>query len=391
MPKVLIIDYDIDLGEFVSQAIEDMGLECSVTTSAKEFLDSASPDTTLIILDLLMPNVDGVELLRMLAKRRCAAGIILMSGIGARVIETAVELAATLGLNIVGSLQKPFRLAELQEVVRKHLVPAAAVASNSHPAIAVSEEDLRGAIERDEFVLHFQPQVDMVSQAVTGMEALVRWQHPSLGLVSPDSFIPRAEELRLIHALTWCVIRRGISMLQRFATEELPAPVLSINISTQSLQSLTFPDELLMLLSCYNIQPSQIMLEITETGLLDKLASSLDVLTRLRLKGILLSIDDFGTGYAMMQQLKRIPATELKIDRSFVSQMLESYGDRIMVQKTIEMGHELGMNVVAEGVETVEQLEFLRANYCDVAQGYLISRPLPEDDVTRWLHQYRPA
>lgn len=390
MPKALIIDDDVDLGEFVSQAIESMGLQCSATTSAEEFLEQATPDVDLIVLDLLMPNVDGVELLRLLAKRHHAAGIILMSGIGARVMETAAELAATLGLTIVGHLQKPFRLSALEEIVRKHLATLASQETRRQPAPAVSDDDLRAAIERDEFILHFQPQVNMVSQEVTGMEALVRWRHPTLGLVCPDSFIPRAEDLRLIHSLTWCVFRQGIAVLNQFAEQQLTAPILSVNISTQSLQSLTFPDELLALLGRSNILPEQIMLEITETGLLEDLASSLDVLTRLRMKGIVLSIDDFGTGYAMMQQLKRIPATELKIDRSFVSQMLENYGDRIMVQKTIEMAHELGMNVVAEGVETVEQLDFLRANSCDVAQGFLFSRPLAADDLTRWLKQYRP-
>jgi EAL domain-containing protein (putative c-di-GMP-specific phosphodiesterase class I) len=120
------------------------------------------------------------------------------------------------------------------------------------------------------------------------------------------------------------------------------------------------------------------------------LSSTLDVLTRLRMKGFALSIDDFGTGYAMMQQLRRIPATELKIDRTFVARMLDNYGDRVMVQKTIEMGHELGLRVVAEGVETQAQLEFLRAHRCDIVQGYLFSRPLGREEFAGWLQHYEP-
>ncbi|MES2394206.1 MAG: EAL domain-containing response regulator [Acidobacteriota bacterium] len=390
MRNVLIIDDDIDLGEFVTQAIDAMGLHCVVTTNAADFWEALGPDTDLIFLDLLMPDIDGVEMLRLLARRRCGAGIVLMSGIGARVIESAAELAATLGLKIIGRLQKPFRIAELEALVRKEQTEQVVPEAECVSAIDITDEDLIAAIERDEFILHFQPQIDLATGGVCGMEALARWKHPHAGLVCPDIFIKHAERLNVIDALSWSIFRLGLSALNRFACFNLQAPILSINVSTQSLRDLSFPDTLLALLRRYNVTPQQIIVEITESGLLDELSSTLDVLTRLRMKGIPLSIDDFGTGYAMMQQLRRIPANELKIDRTFVAKMLDHYGDRVMVQKTIEMGHELGLKVVAEGVETQEQLDFLRSQHCDVAQGYLFSRALPINEFILWMHLYRP-
>ena len=285
MQNILIIDDDTDLGEFVTHAIAAMGLRCVVTSNAAGFWEALAPDTDLILLDLLMPDIDGVELLRLLARRRCSAGIILMSGIGARVIESAAELAATLGLKIVGRLQKPFRLAELEALVRIKQAETIAPQIECRTAIDIPDDDLIAAIQRDEFILHFQPQIDLASGCVCGMEALVRWQHPRAGLVCPETFISRAERLGLIDQLSWSIFRLGLSSLDRFPGFNLKTPVLSINVSTQSLRDLSFPDKLLALLHHYSVSPQQIMLEITESGLLDQLSSTLDVLTRLRMEG----------------------------------------------------------------------------------------------------------
>jgi EAL domain-containing protein (putative c-di-GMP-specific phosphodiesterase class I) len=160
-------------------------------------------------------------------------------------------------------------------------------------------------------------------------------------------------------------------------------------VSADSLQDLHFPEKLLALLGRHGISPDRITVEITESVVIEELSNALDVLTRLRLKGVLLSIDDFGTGFAMMRQLRNVPATELKIDKSLVQNIHRGNGDRIVVQKIIEIGHELGLKVVGEGVETEEQLSFLASNRCDCLQGYLYSRPIPAQQITKWLVQYR--
>jgi EAL domain-containing protein (putative c-di-GMP-specific phosphodiesterase class I) len=208
-------------------------------------------------------------------------------------------------------------------------------------------------------------------------------------LIFPDNFIGRAEELGLIDELGWLIMDRGLSEVGQFANSDGKAPMLSLNASVYSLHDLKFPDTLVSLAERHGVSPGNVTIEITESGLIEELSRTLDILTRLRMKHVKLSIDDFGTGYAMLQQLQNIPATELKIDKSLVQDIHGKDTDRIMVQKTIEMAHELGMQVIGEGVETQEQLDFLRMKGCDGAQGYLFSRPLPPEELMSWLGTYR--
>ena len=386
--RILVIDDESDVGEFVSAAAQSMGLECTATTDAKTFLDTLTPDTTLILLDLMMPEMDGVELLRVLAERKCKAGIVLMSGVGKRTLESAGQLTQALGLSIVGHLQKPFRLTELEAVLEKHAKPEAAPVPKQAPEIVIQKEELLQAIEHGEFVVYYQPQIDIASGRVVGLEALARWKNPVRGLIFPDNFIGRLEELGLIDELGWIIVERGLSEVSQFANDDGKVPNLSLNESVHSLHDLSFPDRLVALIEKHGVSAANVTIEITESGLIKELANTLDILTRLRMKGVKLSIDDFGTGFAMMQQLKNIPATELKIDKSFVQEMSGNDRNSIMVQKTIELGHELGMLVMAEGVETQEQFDLLRGYGCDGAQGYLFSRPIPAGAMVSWLEQY---
>ena len=387
--RVLVIDDDPDICELISATAETMGLCCSTTTEGSAFLDALTPDTAVILLDLVMPGMDGIELLRILGERQCKADIILVSGIGKRIMETAQKLAQAHGLSIVGHLEKPFQVEDLEEMLKRHAQHTVAPVPGPRSEIVIDDAELRKAIECDEFILYYQPQIDIASGSIVGLEALVRWQHPVRGLIFPDDFIARLEELGLIDQLGWIVANRGLAEISKFADENGVIPMLSINVSVSSLHDLKFPDTMAALIGKYGISANMIILEITESGLLQELTRTLDVLTRLRMKQVQLSIDDFGTGYSMMQQLRNIPATEMKIDKSFVQNMHGTDSDRVMVQKTIEIGHELGMKVIAEGVETSEQLAFLRSNGCDLAQGYLYSRPLPVPELLVWLESYR--
>jgi EAL domain-containing protein (putative c-di-GMP-specific phosphodiesterase class I)/CheY-like chemotaxis protein len=387
--KILVIDDESDVGDFIATAARELGIECVTTTEAATILTVYTPDTTLILLDLMMPDMDGIEVLRQLGEQKCKASIVLMSGISKRVLETAEKLAQALGLAIVGHLEKPFQLSELEELLTKHVTRAASIPIKLNPRITIPDAALHNAVENNQFVLHYQPQIDIATGAITGLEALVRWQHPERGLVYPDSFIARAEALGLIDQLGWLVVDRGLSEVRQFANGNQVLPRLALNVSVHSLRDLRFPDMFLSLIRKHNVAVKDVIIEITESGLINELAHTLDVLTRLRMKDVQLSIDDFGTGYAMMQQLVNIPATELKIDRIFVLNMDMNGSDRVMVQKTIEIGHELGMKVTAEGVETQAQLDFLRQRGCDSAQGYFFSRPLPPADLVAWLATYR--
>jgi EAL domain-containing protein (putative c-di-GMP-specific phosphodiesterase class I) len=387
--RILVIDDDSDSGELVSAVALAMGFQCTATMDSKTFLEKLAPDTTLILLDLLMPEMDGIQLLRMLGERKCKARIVLMSGVGKRILESAEQFAQILGLPILGHLQKPLQVDELKEVLQRLPEPEALQVVHPSPPYVIQREELRSALDRDEFVVYYQPQIDIVTCRAIGVEALVRWQHPTRGLIFPDSFICHVEKFGLINELDLVIANRAMHEIAQFANGDGNAFMLSLNTSINSLFDLNFPDILESIAAKHSVSPATVTIEITETCEIKELSRTLDILTRLRMKKFRLSIDDFGTGYAMMRQFKTIPATELKIDKSFIQEMIGDASNRIMVQKTIEMGHELGMQVVAEGVETQEQLDLLRTNGCDSAQGYFFSRPITAREMVSWLKTYR--
>ena len=384
-PRILIIDDDPDVAALIAAAAQHKSIDYIVAADSDAFFAALTPEISLIFLDLVMPKVDGVEVLRMLGKQTCGTPIVLMSGVGARVLETAVSLAKSLGLTVTGHLRKPFRIADLDAFLQPPAETKKAVRKLRD--IVLRDDELTRALLRDEFVLHYQPQIEIATGEVIGVEALVRWQHPDHGLIYPDSFIARCEGLELISQLGSQVAARALSEIADLSGKRSKPLLLSLNVSAFSLLDLSFPDTMFDLVCKHHKKPEEVVLEVTETGLIRELTQTLDVLTRLRMKGFQLSIDDFGTGYAMMQQLQNIPATELKIDRSFVMNM-NNKSDRVMVLKTIEIGHELGLKVVAEGVETAAHLDVLRAHGCDIAQGYLFSKPLQPADFSTWLMNY---
>jgi EAL domain-containing protein (putative c-di-GMP-specific phosphodiesterase class I)/ActR/RegA family two-component response regulator len=387
--RILVIDDDHDSGQLVIDAAEAKGIECVATATVSDFIKKFSADTTLIFLDLVMPEVDGIELLRVLGQARCSAGIVLMSGVDKRVIETAKEWAETLGLSVIGHLQKPFRLNELEGIFETSRALQTSAVVDQGPRVIIEAADFKRAIERNEFVLHYQPKISLKNGGIVGLEALVRWQHPECGLIFPNDFIRRIEALGLIDQLGWIVVNKGLRDIGEFVEAAGTSLMLSLNISTFSIHDPGFPDMLLSLLQKYGVSVHNLIFEITESGLIQKLSNTLDDLSRLRTKQVQLSIDDFGTGYSTMQQLRSIAATELKIDKGFVKNIHANNRDRLLVQKTIEIGHDLGMTVVAEGVETAEQLAFLRLKGCDIVQGYFFCRPLPAEELLKWLRSHQ--
>ena len=386
--RIVLIDDDRVVCEIVSGLADSMGIPCSVTRTPDEFFNHIGPETSVIILDLVMPEMDGIEILRLLGERNCKARIILMSGINIRVIETAKKLAQSLGLTVIGHLQKPFPIPQLQHMLSANFAADRPVAVEKEQQLDIPDEDLYRALERKEFVLYYQPQINIATGIVTGVEALSRWNHPKLGLVFPDNFISRIESLGLMDIFCCATAERALDEVKQFSVINGHLPRLAINVSVSSLRDLKFPDIFMNLARKYDFPAERIVLEITESGLME-FSLALDVLTRLRMRNFQLSIDDFGTGYSMMKQLQNVPAIELKIDKTFVMHMHSNHADLVMVEKIIEMGHELEMEVIAEGVETDEQLRMLRERGCDGVQGYLFSRALPPAELLTWLENYR--
>jgi EAL domain-containing protein (putative c-di-GMP-specific phosphodiesterase class I) len=390
--KILVIDDDPTVCAVVSGLARSMGIECTAAKDPGAFPDLLTRDTSLIVLDLMMPGMDGIEVLRMLGERRSTARILLLSGMDQRVLETAEKLAQSLGLWVVGRLQKPCPLPVLKEAFETLGAFRSPQSPDKSPDPALSDDQLRDAFTNGQIVNYYQPQISLSTGMVTGIEVLSRWLHPERGLILPEHFIPRLAAMDLMDNLCWYAIDLALRQTGRFCNGN--SFCISFNATIGSLQHLDFPDRLLAMARQYAVPAADIVIEVTESGLAHE-AHTLDVLTRLRMKGFQLSIDDFGAGFAMMRQVQNIPATELKIDRSLVETMHVNLSDRVMVDKIIEMGHELGMNVVAEGVATLQQLELLRHSGCDHAQGFLFSRPLPADELSTWLSihplQQRPS
>jgi EAL domain-containing protein (putative c-di-GMP-specific phosphodiesterase class I) len=248
--------------------------------------------------------------------------------------------------------------------------------------------ELRKAIENGELVLHYQPIIDCRSGRVTGLEALVRWQHPHRGLLFPDHFIPLAEETGLIDLLSRWVLEAALRQMQAWQREALELPV-AVNLSTRNLQDQQLPEAITLLLATYGIPPAWLTLEITESAVMADPERAVAVLGRLREIGVRVAIDDFGTGYSSLAYLKRLPVDVLKIDRSFTLNVCTDRSDLAIVSSVIQLGHQLGLELVAEGVEDEASWKLLMGLGCDQGQGYLFSHPLEADALVRWVRQPR--
>jgi diguanylate cyclase (GGDEF)-like protein/PAS domain S-box-containing protein len=244
--------------------------------------------------------------------------------------------------------------------------------------------ELRRAISERELVLYYQPKAALESGVVTSVEALIRWMHPERGLVLPDSFIPLAQETSLIGPLTLYVIEEALRQSRAWKEQGIELQV-AVNLSTRNLLDRSFPDQVADLLRHWDVKPDALELEVTESSMLANPKRAQEVLRELSELGIRLSIDDFGTGYSSLSYLRELPVDEIKIDRSFVIGMAREAGDAVIVRSTVDLGRNLGLDVVAEGVETLEDWECLRELGCNIAQGYFLSRPVPADELCDWL------
>ena len=249
---------------------------------------------------------------------------------------------------------------------------------------------VRPAIESEEFILYFQPKVYLQDGRVAGLEALVRWQHPQRRLIAPDEFIPLIEQTVLLRPLTTYVLNEALRQWREWKTQGIDVQV-AVNLSARNLFDLKLPDQVADALDRNGAPPSALAFELTESFLLADPERSIGILDRLAGVGVDLSIDDFGTGYSSLAYLRRLPIDEIKVDRSFVMRMHKDPNDAMIVRATVDLGRNLGLRVVAEGVENAETWDQLRVLGCDVAQGYFLSKPMPASETTIWLAERIPS
>jgi diguanylate cyclase (GGDEF)-like protein len=244
--------------------------------------------------------------------------------------------------------------------------------------------EFRRGLAEGHLVLHYQPKMSLGTGAVVGVEALVRWEHPTRGLLMPGDFLPAVEQTGLIEPLTDCVLDLALAQVREWTEQGLAVPV-AVNLSARSVHRADLPERVFSALTVHGVPADMLRLELTESALLAEPARARDVLSRLHAAGVRVSIDDFGTGYSSMGHLKHLPVDEIKIDRSYIAEMSSSAEDAAMVRSVIDLGHELGLTVVAEGVEDAGTAASLTGLRCDVGQGYLFAAPQSAVALTAWL------
>ncbi len=382
---VLIVDDDAVARRQISMLLGMLGVaEVESIDNAEQalLLIAQQDDIDLVISDLNMPGMDGIEFLRRLADSGYQQGVILVSGVEEQLLQIAAEVVRAKGMNLRGILKKP--------VMRETLLALLTLdfEQNNAPRsprviITVTPEEILQGIHQNEFEVHFQPKVDAATLRVVGVESLARWQHNGR-TIPPDVFITTAEQHNLIGLLSEALVTKSLVGGVRLIEAGFNLNV-AINLSANWLSDIRLPEFILASIDATGFKAENLILEITETGIMADMVTAMDVMTRLRLKGFKLSIDDFGTGYSSLEQLQRIPFSQLKLDRSFVQGAVGKSSARAILASTIEMARKLKLSTVAEGVETQADLDLVRGLGCDLVQGWFIAKAMPIGQLIEWL------
>jgi EAL domain-containing protein (putative c-di-GMP-specific phosphodiesterase class I)/ActR/RegA family two-component response regulator len=394
IPRILLVDDDPFMLGMQSRMLRAMGFDKLATAggaeSALPLLGDENRPVDVILCDLNMPGIDGIEFLQILNAAAYRGSVILLSGEGVRIMHTVRKLFDGSPMVILGALEKPASRAALSALLEGWRPPPA-IHLDCVPE-AMSAGEMRRAQVECPWVLHFQPKVDLRSGAFVGVEALVRWNHPELGLLYPDRFIGAAEEFGTIDALTDWVLRAALTQLAHWHRRSLRIH-MAVNVSMENLRSPEFAARVGALVRESCCSPHDIMLEITESRLMAQSSVPLETLVRLRMQRFGLSIDDFGTGHSSLAQLRDVPFTELKVDRGFVMGARHNQIIRPILEGSVGIAKQLGLQSVAEGVETQDDWQLLREIDCDLAQGWYVGKPMPAELIPAWLerwHSRRP-
>ncbi|MQX37573.1 EAL domain-containing protein [Roseospira navarrensis] len=387
--RCLVVDDEAFMRTLITRILGGLGArDVRACEDGQAALVVVGDGVDVVLCDLNMPGMDGIEFLRHLAGMNYDGAVVLISGEDERVLQTAKTLAQAHELRVLGAVAKPVTPAALGTLLKDATRPTTRRAGPRAPIDPVAVEELREAIASDQLTVFFQPKARVSDRVVVGVESLVRWRHPERGLVPPVAFVGVAEEAGLIDAMTDVVFRQAVAQGGRWRARGLDLKV-AVNISVDSLGRYDLPDTLVGIAADAGLPPSQIMLEVTESRLMADIKSPLEVLTRLRMKGVGLSIDDFGTGHSSLEQLRRIPFTELKIDRAFVHGAARDKAARAILESNASLAQSLGMTTVAEGAEDQADVTLVAALGIDLIQGHFFAKPMPAEDFDDWLADWR--
>jgi len=358
--------------------------ECGDGESALARVTAPGETFDLILCDLRMPHQDGVEFIRALSLFHVQTSVILISMEPERVLDTSALLAEEQGINLLGVIAKPVTVEKLMPLLTRSPVGSPA----ARPPAAIPTEVLRAELPNGMLSLVYQPRIVMATGRLVGVEALARWKHKDLGAVAPDVFVGICEASPTLG--TWLldfVLREALAFASRWS-DGGDAMEVSVNVHAGAFNDVGLPNRIEALADLYGVPHEKLTLELTERSVVEHAIHMLDVATRLRLKHFGLAIDDFGTGHSSLSQLQRLPFTELKIDRSFVSGAVESSTKRSVVQASVTLARNLEMTSVAEGIEQRSEWDLLQGLGCDEMQGYFAARPMTEEGLRAWMAQW---
>lgn len=389
---VLVLDDEAFVRRAAEVILQRLGIGTvvpvgTVTEAMDRLKSGVTPDVALV--DLNLPGEDGLSFLGRVAEAGLTLPILFFSDVEGRLLRLAEDVAASRGLPVVGSIAKPLtpatltRHLDMLDGLKSEI--AAPKEPRDRPAFDVA--DFRRGLAAEEFRMHFQPKVRVSDGTFVGVESLIRWDHPEHGFLMPDAFIPLVEEKGLMGEMTDMVVHSTLSHARAWQQEGVSVQ-LAFNLSVSLLERTDLPSRLVDLVARYGLPNERITVELTESTLMREGADTLETLLRLKMLGFRLSIDDFGTGFSGMDQLKRVPFSEFKIDGSFVRDSARSPEARAILEKSRELAAMLDLTAVAEGVETADAWDLIGSLGYDVAQGYYIARPMPGPEIVPWARAW---
>lgn len=355
--------------------------------AALKLLEAPAAAVDIIISDLAMPGMDGMEFMRHLGNAGIPVSIILASGSDGPLIASVETMTRAYGVTVLGAIEKPVTPAKLEALIRLHAPTQADLNRPEAARAPFTLEEMLAGLENDQFEPFFQPKVELASGRIRGAEALARWRHPHHGIIQPSAFIDTMERNDMIDALTWSMLHKAAVVCREWRTASGLDVTVSVNLSIRSLADAELAAQITELVLREDVEPRHMILELTESAATTDVGMALENLSRLRMNGFGLSIDDYGTGYSSMQQLMRIAFSEIKIDRAFVATAARHESARIILQSSLDMARKLNITSVAEGIESQQDWDLLHEFGCELAQGYFIAMPMEAGRFMEWAMQ----
>lgn len=373
------------------EMLEELGAkavyEAEDGRAAMEITHELAHPFDIIITDIDMPGMDGMSFIRKLGEANVCASLIVSSSLDRALLDSIETMSAAYGMRLLGTIEKPPTPERFAELIALHW-RAKPKPERAKPSGSIfTLDEVIAALNAEEFESFYHPKIELKTGRVKGAEALARWRHPHQGLILPYAFIGLLEDNGHISELTWIMLAQSARDCRNWREAGLDLNV-SVNLSVKQLADPAIADAITWQVTNQGLDPRHMILEITESAAMTDVGRVLENLTRLRMKGFGLSIDDYGTGYSSMQQLTRIPFTELKIDQSFVQHAAHQESSRLILESSLDMARKLGIVSVGEGAETQEDWNLLRESGCDLAQGFFIARPMASAAFPAWVRDW---